>query len=60
MKEITLCGVCAAKMMDMDGYKLVRLPRPVNNKVTCGQCGRRRYGGTYQWEKKEVKRRDLP
>lgn len=50
MKEITLCGECAAKMAD--GYKLVRLPRPINNKITCGLCGRRRYGGTYQLKKK--------
>jgi len=49
-KEITLCGPCAAKMAD--GYKLTQLPRPINNKITCGLCGRRRYGGTYQVGKK--------
>lgn len=54
MKQIDLCGACAAKMAD--GYKLTQLPRPVNNKVTCGLCGRRRYGAAYRLEKKEVKK----
>lgn len=49
-KEIDLCGPCAAKLED--GWKLTKLPKPSNNKVTCGHCGRRRYGGTYRVEKK--------
>ena len=51
MKTIDLCGTCAAKMED--GYKLVQLPRPANNKIFCGLCQRKRYGATY-----EVKKRD--
>ena len=51
MKTIDLCGICAAKMED--GYKLVQLPRPANNKIFCGLCRRKRYGATY-----EVKKRD--
>lgn len=54
MKQLDLCGACAAKMAD--GYKLTQLPRPANNKVTCGLCGRRRYGAAYRLEKREVKK----
>ena len=52
MKQIDLCGQCAAKMAD--GYKLVQLPRPANNKIFCGLCGRKRYGATYQYEKRKT------
>ena len=51
MKTIELCGACAAKVQE--GYKLTQLPRPVNNKIFCGLCMRKRYGATYQIEKKE-------
>lgn len=52
MKTIDLCGTCAAKMQD--NYKLTQqLPRPANNKIFCGLCMRKRYGATYQVEKKE-------
>lgn len=52
MKTIDLCGTCAAKMQD--SYKLTQqLPRPANNKIFCAMCRRKRYGGTYQIEKKE-------
>ena len=51
MKTIDLCGECAAKMQD--GYKLVQLPRPANNKIFCGHCQRKRYGASYQMEKKK-------
>lgn len=50
MKTIDLCGTCAAKMED--GYKLVQLPRPANNKIFCGLCRRKRYGATYEVTKK--------
>lgn len=50
MKTIDLCGTCAAKMEE--GYKLVQLPRAVNQKVFCGLCRRKRYGATYEVEKK--------
>ena len=50
-KTIELCGTCAAKVQD--SYKLTQLPRPVNNKIFCGLCMRKRYGATYQIEKKE-------
>ena len=50
-KEAELCGECQAKMEE--GYKVIALPRPANNKITCALCGRRRYGGTYRLEKKQ-------
>lgn len=50
MKTIELCCSCAAKMEE--GYKLVQLPRAVNQKVFCGLCRRKRYGATYEVTKK--------
>ena len=51
MKTIDLCGICAGKMAE--GYKLVQLPRPANNKVFCGLCQRKRYGATYEVTKRD-------
>lgn len=53
MKTIELCGICAGKMAE--GYKLKQLPRAVNQKVFCGLCRRKRYGATYEVEKKNDK-----
>lgn len=50
MRKVDLCGTCAAKMTE--GYKLVQLPRPANNKIFCGLCQRKRYGATYEVTKK--------
>lgn len=50
MKQIELCGQCAAKMAE--GYRLRQLPRPANQKVFCGLCQRKRYGAVYEAEKK--------
>lgn len=44
-KEIELCTPCAEKMKE--GYRLQQLLRPANNKVTCGLCGKRRFGAKY-------------
>lgn len=44
-KEIELCHDCMVKMQE--GYRLEQLPRPANNKITCGLCGKRRFGATY-------------
>lgn len=51
MKRIELCGQCAAKMAE--GYRLRQLPRAVSQKVFCGLCQRKRYGASYQIERKE-------
>ena len=50
MKTIELCGQCAAIMTE--GYKIKQLPRPANQKVYCEMCRRKRYGATYEVEKK--------
>lgn len=49
-KTLDLCGICYAEMMGR--YSMRRLSSPVNMKVTCAQCGRRRYGATYEAEEK--------
>lgn len=53
-KKYDLCGACAEKLKE--GYILKKISGGVDNKVTCSNCGRRRYGGTYQMEKKETKK----
>lgn len=58
MKTIELCGTCAAKMAE--GYKLVQLPRPANNKIFCELCQRKRYGATYQFETKRKAKEATP
>ena len=51
-KTMDLCGACAATMKG--DFEVQALPKPANNKVTCHQCGRRRYGGSYEVSKKKV------
>ena len=51
MQTIELCGQCAGKMAE--GYKLVQLPRPANNKIFCELCQRKRYGATYEVTKRD-------
>ena len=53
-KKYDLCGACAEMLKE--GYTLKKISGGVDNKVTCSNCGRRRYGGTYQMEKKETKK----
>lgn len=48
-----LCQKCAEIMKE--GYILKRIRGGVDNKVTCAQCGKRRYGATYELTKKETK-----
>ena len=51
-KTVELCGACQAKMEN--GWKLTRLSRPSDLKITCALCGRRRYGAVYEMEKKSA------
>lgn len=44
-KTVELCGKCAELMRET--YQLRRVAGGVNNKITCGRCGRRRYGAAY-------------
>ncbi|MCM1439177.1 MAG: hypothetical protein NC131_08240 [Roseburia sp.] len=46
MKKIDLCGACAAKLEA--GFSVKKIAGGVDHKVTCAECGRRRYGGTYE------------
>ena len=49
-KRMELCGKCAALLAE--GYKVKRVAGGVDNKVVCANCGRKRYGATYELEKK--------
>ncbi len=49
-KKLDLCGVCAAKLGT--AYNLRKIAGGVDNKITCAECGRRRYGGTFDVTKK--------
>lgn len=50
MKKMDLCGACVAKLGE--AYNLRKVAGGVDNKVVCSNCGRRRYGGTYEVEVK--------
>ena len=54
MQTINLCGRCADLMRDR--YLIKILNRPINNKITCDCCKRRRYGGEYAIEPKEARK----
>jgi hypothetical protein len=41
-----LCGKCAALLRE--GFDIKRVGGGVDNKITCSNCGRRRYGATYE------------
>lgn len=50
-KTIELCAACAAKRMAEllpTGLTLAKVAGGVNNKVTCWNCQRRKFGGTYE------------
>ena len=57
-KTLDLCGICFAQMQA--DYNFRRTSRPVNYKITCAQCGRRRYGATYEAEPKEAGKHGTP
>ena len=50
-RKCDLCVPCAEQMKE--GYTLRKVGGGVSNKVTCGLCGRRRYGSAYELEKKK-------
>lgn len=50
--ERDLCGACVAKLKV--GFSVRKIAGGVNQKVICAECGRRRYGGTYEVSKKET------
>lgn len=54
MQQMELCGSCVELMRDRFLVKLVN--RPINHKIDCENCKRRRYGGTYDVEPKKAKK----
>ncbi|MEG1579071.1 MAG: hypothetical protein RR949_07505 [Oscillospiraceae bacterium] len=53
MIKAELCGKCSALMRD--GYLVRRVGGGVDNKVYCANCGKRRYGATYELEPRSKK-----
>lgn len=53
MQQMELYGKCVEKMRYRHNIKTVS--RPINHKVDCECCKRRRYGGTYAVEPKKAK-----
>lgn len=50
MSEKNLCKPCAEKLKESYKVKMVKAGK--NIKITCAECGRRRYGATYETEAK--------
>ena len=44
--ELDLCVPCSVKLGE--AYDVRKIAGGVDHKVKCAECGRRRYGGTYQ------------
>lgn len=44
--KVDLCVPCYIKLKE--SYDLTLIAGGVSNKVTCSQCGKRRYGSTYE------------
>lgn len=51
-----LCTPCAMALTEKRSVKLIS--RGSDQKVTCEQCGRRRYGGTYEVRWKTSQKRE--
>jgi len=49
VKEMDLCGICAALLGN--AYSVRKVSGGVDNKVTCANCGKRRYGASYEVKK---------
>lgn len=50
-RQLKLCGRCAGLLQE--GYSLKKIAGGVDNKITCENCRRRRYGATYELSKKK-------
>ena len=51
MELMDICTPCA-KQIEHGKKKLIK--RGIDNKITCGVCGRRRYGATYSVDRQEA------
>ena len=50
-KQFDLCKACAEQMKE--AYAVKKISGGIDNKVTCDNCGRRRYGATYELTKEK-------
>ena len=55
-KKLELRGACAAKLGNTHSVR--KVAGGVNQKVKCEECGRNRYGGTFEVEAKKRGERD--
>lgn len=46
VNKADLCRECLE--LYKESFICKRLPAPVDNKITCSHCGRRRFGATYE------------
>lgn len=51
--KLDLCYPCKVKLET--AYDVKKLREEVNGKIVCAECGRRRFGGTYEVTKKAGK-----
>ncbi len=49
-RELDLCVPCSIKLGS--SYTVRKISGGVDHKVKCAECGRRRYGGTYEVAKR--------
>lgn len=49
-RKMKLCGRCAVRYRQTHSVELLR--KPVNWKITCEECKRRRYGAEYRIRRK--------
>ena len=51
--KLDLCGPCRAKLET--AYAMRKVRETVNGKIVCAECGRKRYGATYEVTKRAGK-----
>jgi len=49
VEKMDLCGICAALLGN--AYSVCKVSGGADNKVTCANCGKRRYGASYEVKK---------
>lgn len=51
-KRLELCHPCALKLIS-GGVRIKKTESRADNKITCAECGRRRYGAVYERERRD-------
>lgn len=54
LKELELCTACRAAYEEH--FKVTKISRGADQKITCAGCNRRRYGARYALEAKDEKK----